>query len=189
MDQSIVIDRTRGWIAEVVIGLNLCPFARRVFEADAIRYVVSAAEDERTLLADLTREVESLAAAPITQVETTLLIHPCVLADFLEFNDFLDVAERCIDDLRLTGVIQIASFHPQYQFAGSQPDDVENYTNRSPYPMLHLLREESVTNVAGDPEELLEIPRRNLNTLRELGKAKIAEMLRAIQVGHSTSEQ
>ena len=99
------------------------------------------------------------------------------------------VAEQCIDDLGLSGVIQIASFHPQYQFAESQSDDVENYTNRSPYPMLHLLREESVTKVAADLQELLEIPNRNMRTLREFGKAKIVEILRSIQEGESASEQ
>lgn len=180
MDQDLVIARTRRWIASVVIGLNLCPFARRVFDADVIRYVVSEAADEATLLADLTRELRALAAAPRTSVETAILIHPHVLADFLDYNDFLEVAERALRRLGLEGVIQIAGFHPEYRFADTDADAVENFTNRSPYPMLHLLREASITEVDADEEELLEIPRRNIETLRSLGLEKVRQMLRAI---------
>jgi hypothetical protein len=178
MNHESVIDATRRWIASIVIELNLCPFARRVFEADLIRYAVSDAEDEAALLADLAAELKSLAAAPMTTVETTLLIHPRVFLDFLDYNDFLDPAERLVRKLGLEGVVQIASFHPAYRFADADPDAVENYTNRSPYPMLHLLREESVSAVAGDPDELLEIPRRNVETLRRLGLAKMLEKLK-----------
>jgi hypothetical protein len=180
MDETAIVRRTRRWIADFVIGLNLCPFARRVFEAGAIRYTVSSAKDQQSLLTDLTRELELLAATPIAKVETTLLIHPLVLTNFLEYNDFLDAAERRIDDLTLAGVIQLASFHPDYQFAGSPPDDVGNYTNRSPYPLLHLLREESVSRVAADPTELLEIPKRNVATLLSLGRDRILELHRAL---------
>ena len=183
MDQQIVIDRTRHWIADMVIGLNLCPFARRVFEADTIRYVVSDAMDEKALLADLSRELGVLVKLPIEKAETTLLIHPHVFGDFLDYNDFLDLAERQLDKLGLEGIIQIASFHPQYQFADTELDAPENYTNRSPYPMLHLLREESISRIANDPEELLEIPNRNIETLRALGKDKIVEKLRRIKDG------
>ncbi len=177
MDPQAVIAATRRWIAEMVIGLNLCPFARRVFEADKIRYVVSLATAEDQLLKDLAAELESLAAAPIATVETTLLIHPGVLGNFLDYNDFLGAADRLLAQLGLRSVVQIASFHPAYQFAGADPDAPENYTNRSPYPMLHLLREESITAVAGDPNELLEIPRRNIETLQRLGIRKIVTML------------
>jgi len=178
MDKQQIIDITRRWIDAVVIGLNLCPFAERVFHGDKIRYVVSDAEDDKSLRADLVAELKSLAAVPITKVETTLLIHPKVFADFLEYNDFLDVAERLIKRNWLEGVIQIASFHPHYQFADTDADAVENYTNRSPFPMLHLLREESVSQIAGDPDDLLEIPRRNIATLNALGKEKILEILK-----------
>lgn len=181
MDRFVVIEHTRRWICSIVIGLNLCPFARRVFESDQIRYVVTESADEQALLADLTRELEMLAAAPIDAVETTLLIHPLVLDDFFDYNDFLDVAEKRIDDLRLTGVVQIASFHPHYQFAGAVADAPENFSNRSPYPMLHLLREESISRVADNPDELREIPRRNVATLRNLGKKKLLDWLKAIQ--------
>jgi hypothetical protein len=162
----------------MVIGLNLCPFAQRVFNAGLIRYVVTDVADEDGLLQELTRELKDLAAASIGEVETTLLIHPNALADFLDYNDFLADVELCVRRLGLEGVIQIASFHPRYQFAETQPDDAENYTNRSPYPMLHLLREESVAEVADDPEALDEIPRRNIETLKRMGVAEILKRIR-----------
>ncbi len=183
MDRESVIDHTRRWIASVVIGLNLCPFAQRVFLADRIRYVVSDAEDEAALFQQLATELETLATASIATVETTLLIHPRVLADFLDYHDFVGMGERLIEDLGLEGVIQIAGFHPKYQFADTEPEDVENYTNRSPYPMLHLLREESITAVAGDPEALDAIPQRNIETMRTLGREKILERRKALEVG------
>jgi len=183
MDTQAVIECTRRWISSLVIGLNLCPFARRVFEADKIRYVVSDAQDGRALLKDLAGELAALASAPAARVETTLLIHPLALAAFLDYVDFLDVGERLVGDLGLRGTIQIASFHPEYRFAGTSPGEVENYTNRSPYPMLHLLREESISAVAGDPGQLLEIPRRNGETLRSLGREKILELLKTVGGG------
>ena len=183
LGRQAVVDATRRWISSVVIGLNLCPFARRVFEADRIRYAVTEAEDEEALRAELARELTALASAPVARVETTLLIHPRVLVDFLSYNDFLDTGDRLVRSLGLRGTIQIASFHPGYQFAGTEPGAVENYTNRSPYPMLHLLREESITAVAGNPDELAEIPRRNVETLRALGTEKVLEMLKGVRDG------
>ena len=183
MDKQAAIEGTRRWISSVVIGLNLCPFARRVFEADQIRYVVTDAEEEGALLEDLADELQALAASPASRVETTLLIHPRALGDFLDYNDFLGVAERLVRDLGLRGTIQIVGFHPDYQFAGPDPGAVENYTNRSPHPMLHLLREESISKVASDPAELRAIPLRNIETMRGLGREKILEKLRAIEVG------
>jgi GxxExxY protein len=177
MDQKEIVERTRRWIETMVIGLNLCPFARRVFETDRIRFVVSSAQDEVKLLADLESELRFLADSPVAAIETTLLIHPNVLCDFLDYNDFLDPAEKLLDDLGLSGVIQIASFHPEYQFADAARDAVENYTNRSPYPMLHLLREASFDAITDDAEELLAIPRRNIETLRTLGREKILAIL------------
>lgn len=171
-----VLEATRRWIAQIVIGLNLCPFARRVFEAGTIRYVVSAAADEQALLKDLAREIERLAAAPIDEIETTLLIHPRVLRDFSAFSEFLGAGDRLLAELGMRGVMQIASFHPDYRFADAAPEAVENYTNRSPYPILHLLREESIAAIAAPEEELLEIPRRNVATLRTLGIEKLREM-------------
>ena len=177
MEPQSAIEATRRWISSLVIGLDLCPFARRVFEADTIRYVVTLAEEETTLREVLADELQALVSAPVAKVETTLLIHPCVLGNFLDYNDFLDVADRLLKELGLRGVIQIASFHPEYQFAGTAPDAVENYTNRSPFPMLHLLREESISAVASDPAMLLDVPRRNIKTLQDLGRKKVLERL------------
>jgi uncharacterized protein len=183
MHHQAVVDATRRWIYSIVIGLNLCPFAQRVFAANSIRYVVSDAADEAALLDELAGELAALVAAPVALVETTLLIHPRVLGDFLDYNDFLGAAEQLLADLGLQGTVQIASFHPDYQFAGTTADAVENYTNRSPYPMLHLLREASVSAGAAGPRELLDIPRRNIETLRKLGRDNIAEMLKATAKG------
>ena len=180
MDADDVIARTQRWVADVVIGLNLCPFARRVYDGGLIRYAVTAAADEAALQAALTDELHALHAAPPEQVETTLLIHPHALADFRDYNDFVADADDLIEELGLTGVIQLASFHPRYQFAGTRPGDVENYTNRSPFPMLHLLREDSITRVNDDPEKLADIPRRNIATMRQLGLGKVKEMLRKV---------
>lgn len=173
-----IIDATRRWISSVVIGLNLCPFAQRVFQGDLIRYVVTMADDAEDLRTALAEELSFLAASPIGVVETTILIHPHALTRFSDYCDFLSVAERLVKTKGLIGVIQIASFHPQFQFADADVDAVENFTNRSPYPMLHLLREESVTKVADGAIDLLDIPRRNATTLRHMGREKILAMLR-----------
>jgi hypothetical protein len=183
MDNETAIEVTRRWISSMVIGFNLCPFARRVFLADKIRYVVSEAQDEMALLTDLSTELQALASTPIATVETTLLIHPRALESFLDYNDFLSVGERLVADLGLRDTVQIASFHPDYQFAGTSAGAVENYTNRAPFPMLHLLREESITKAVSDPNERLEIPRRNIETLRGLGRDNILEKLKAIEEG------
>jgi hypothetical protein len=181
MDGQAIIDHTRRWIESVVIGLNLCPFAGRVFNDDKIRYVVTDARDERSLLDDLAVELAALASSQVSAVETTLLIHPRALTSFAAYNDFLDLGDRLVQNLALQGTIQIASFHPDYQFADASPDAVENYSNRSPYPMLHLLREASISEVAGDRNELLAIPRRNIATLRALGRENARKMLKAIE--------
>jgi hypothetical protein len=177
MNKQSVIDSTRRWIQSMVIGLGLCPFAQRVFEANKIRYVVTDAEDETALLDELANELKTLASAPLSILETTLLIHPRALGSFLDYSDFLGPAEGLVKKLGLRGVIQIASFHPDYQFAGTAAGAVENFSNRTPHPMLHLLREDSITRVAGDPSELLKIPQRNSQTLRSLGREKILEIL------------
>jgi hypothetical protein len=181
MDRLAVIEITRRWISSVVIGMNFCPFARRVFDSGLIRYSVTDASDESKLLDTLDEEIKLLSLSSITEIETTLLIHPHVLGDFLDYNDFLDSAERLIGQRGQEGILQIASFHPDYQFAGTTPDAVENYTNRSPFPMLHLLREESITAIAEDPDTLLEIPSRNIETLNTLGREKMLELLREIR--------
>ncbi len=171
------IHDTRRWIETIVIGLNLCPFARRVFDAETIRYVVTEATDTASLLDALTTELQRLVAEPISTVETTILIHPQVLQHFLDYNDFLSDADQLLETLELTGIVQIASFHPDYRFSGTKLNDVENFTNRSPFPMLHLLREESVTKVANDPDFLDGIPERNIAVLRALGRKKLMAMI------------
>jgi hypothetical protein len=182
-DSQAIIDATRRWISSVVIGLNLCPFARRVFDADRIRYVVTDAADEEALRTELADELRALATCPRQRTETTLLIHPCVLMEFFDYNDFLEVADRLVATLGLRGTVQIASFHPDYRFAGTDRDAVENYTNRSPYPMLQLLREQSIAEAAVDSDELLEIPRRNVEAMRRLGREKVLEKLQAVTRG------
>jgi hypothetical protein len=169
LSNDAIIATTRAWIEKAVIGLNLCPFAKSVYVKDQIRFVVSRAQDPRTLLADLEVELQTLHAADPSQIDTTVLIHPDVLADFLDYNDFLDSANDAIDMLELDGEIQIASFHPQYQFAGTDVDDIENYTNRSPFPILHLLREASIDRAVEAFPEADAIYEKNMATLKKLG--------------------
>jgi hypothetical protein len=166
-----VVAATRHWVETAVIGLDLCPFARSVHVGGLIRYAVSTAITPERLVADLLCELQDLNAADPAEVETTLLIHPWVLEDFLDYNDFLDVADAAVADLGLEGVLQVASFHPRYQFAGSAPDDVENYTNRSPYPILHLLREASVERALEAFPDASRIYEKNIATLRRIGHA------------------
>lgn len=173
------IEATKAWLEKAVIGLNLCPFARAVHVRNQIRYVASEAETPEALLVDLIRELQTLASTDAEEIETTLLIHPRVLTDFLDYNDFLDVADAAVAELGLEGEIQVASFHPQYQFSGTGPDDIENYTNRSPYPMLHLLREASVERAVETLSDPAEIYERNIETLRRLGP----EGLRRLGIG------
>jgi hypothetical protein len=163
------IAATRHWLEQAVIGLNLCPYARAVHVKQQIRWVESPARDADGLLADLVHELQLLAAADPAEVETTLLIHPHALNDFLDYNDFLDVADAAIDDLGLTGILQVASFHPDYQFEGTASDDASNLTNRSPHPMLHLLREASIARAVAAVPDAATIYQRNIETLRRLG--------------------
>ena len=163
-----VVAATRAWLEKDVIGLNLCPFAQAVHAAGLIRYAVSEAETAKALRADLLEELFFLKETEPEKVDTTLLIHPRVLTDFYEFNDFLDVADDVLNDLGLRGEIQIASFHPRFQFADTEPDDVTNRTNRSPYPTLHLLREASVERALENYPDADAIPQRNIETMRRL---------------------
>ena len=164
-----VLATTRAWIEKAVIGLNLCPFAKAVYLREQVRYVVSEAETEEELLDELERELLFLEEADPEAVDTTLLIHPRVLGEFLDYNDFLAVVDDALQRLELDGVIQIASFHPDYRFAGTAPDDVTNCTNRSPYPILHLLREASVERAVAAFPEAEAIFERNMETLRRFG--------------------
>lgn len=171
MDAAAVEADVRRWLERAVIGLNLCPFAKAVYVKDQVRIVVSDASTERALLEQLGEELALLRDTPAEQVDTTLLVHPQVLGDFLDYNDFLDDADALIEAMDLDGVLQVASFHPHYQFAGTEPDDAENLTNRAPHPILHLLREDSIDRAVEaypDPDAIVE---RNYATLRQLGHA------------------
>ena len=164
-----VIAETRAWVDRAVIGLNLCPFAKAPQVKGLVRYVASAATDPAALLADLIDELERLAESPADRLETTLLVHPGVLADFADYNDFLDLAEDTVAELDLEGVLQVASFHPDYQFEGTAADDIGNASNRSPYPTLHLIREASIDRAVEAFPEAESIFETNIATLEKLG--------------------
>ena len=166
-----LIAATRDWVRRAVIGLNLCPFAKAVEQRGQVRYVVSHARHEEDLLADLRRELAHLAATPAEVTDDTLLIHPEVLQEFFAFQNFLARADAAVRKAGLEGVIQIASFHPDYQFADTEPDDVTNCTNRAPYPTLHLLREASIAEAVKSDAAAEGIYERNQATMRTLGKA------------------
>jgi len=172
------ISETRAWVERVVIGLKLCPFAPVPALQGLIRYAISDAESPAALLKDLATELQRLVATPPEELETTLLIHPQVLQDFQDFNDFLELADELLRMLGLEGEIQIASFHPQYQFAGTEPDDIGNATNRSPYPTLHLLREQSIARAVDSFGDTDSISVANLATLEKLGPAGLESLLR-----------
>jgi len=177
VDPDAVERATRRWLERAVIGLNLCPFAKAVYLKQQVRIVVSDASTARALLEELGEELALLRDTPAEQVDTTLLVHPQVLQDFLDYNDFLDDADALVEVLALEGVLQVASFHPQYQFAGTEPDDAENLTNRAPYPILHILREDSVARSVEaypEPDSIIE---RNIATMHQLGAEGFRKLL------------
>jgi hypothetical protein len=185
-DQSAAVDpetataRTRAWVQHAVIGLGLCPFARAPQAQGRIRYRVSTARDEDALLADLAEELRLLAQADPQQVETTLLVHPWVLGRFEDFNQFLEIADAAVAALGMTGVLQVASFHPDYRFEGTAPDDIANATNRSPFPILHLLREDSVAEAVrahGDTDAIYQANIRRLEQLGAQGWAALRSLI------------
>lgn len=178
-DDATVIAETRAWVDRVVIGLNLCPFARAVQVKNRVRYAVSHASVAQGLLMDLCDELQLLAAADPELTDTTVLVHPRVLADFDDYNDFLGIAEAAVAELGLEGELQIASFHPDYRFDGTDADDIGNATNRSPWPTLQLLREASLDKAVAafpDPEAIYE---NNIRTLESLGNERWAELMAA----------
>ena len=166
-----------------MIGLNLCPFAKAVHVKGQIRYAVCLTASPEYLLTELIRELQILVASDPNVTDTTLLIHPNVFNEFLDYNDFLEIADATITELKLDGMIQIASFHPQYQFAGTEPDDITNFTNRSPYPTLHLLREESVSRAVAAFPDAGDIFEKNIETLERLGLAGWKKLLRRDDFG------
>lgn len=172
-----VIQAVRRWVETIVIGMNLCPFAKRELSANRLRFVVTTAETEQALLEALASELELLGREP--DVETTLVVHPKVLRDFLDYNQFLDRADDLILALDLEGEFQVASFHPDYQFAGTEPNDAENYRCRSPYPILHLLREATLEQAIERTADVDQIPSRNIEAMNTYGVEVLRETLRA----------
>lgn len=164
-----VLQKTKAWLENAVIGLGLCPFAKGPFQKQQIRFVCSEASNVSTLLKDLRAEILLLQQADVAVIETTLLIHPHVLHDFYAYNEFLEDADQLLQELELEGELQIASFHPDYQFADCTADDISNYTNRSPYPCLHLLRETSIDRAVAAFPDAEQIYEKNIATMHELG--------------------
>ncbi|HUX82538.1 MAG TPA: DUF1415 domain-containing protein [Halothiobacillus sp.] len=183
MDHNPIIATVRNWVETLVVGLNLCPFAKRELVKDRVRFFVSDAVDEEQLLVDLENELTLLSQNDA--IETTLLIHPGVLQDFFDFNQFLTRAETRLRQLKLKGVFQIASFHPEYQFGGTEPDDTENYTNKSPYPVLHLIREASLDQAIANYPDADLIPERNIELLEEMGRDRMRMLLQGCFLKHA----
>ena len=176
-DADAITAAVHRWVQTVVVDLNLCPFAGRELREGRVRFAVTQATTEAQLLASLQAELERLDTNPA--VETTLLIHPRVLPDFADYNQFLETADELLVAMGADGIYQIASFHPHYQFDDTAPDDLENYTNRSPYPMLHLLREQSLErSIAGYPDTA-RIPLRNIALMKRLGIDRLKQLLRS----------
>jgi uncharacterized protein len=187
-DADTAIALTRAWVDRAVIGLNLCPFAKAPQVKGLVHYMVSAATDPAALLADLIAELERLAESPPERLETTLLIHPQLLTDFDDYLAFVEIAEDTVTELDLEGVLQVASFHPQYRFAGTAADDIGNATNRSPFPMLHLIREESIDRAVAAFPQAEAIYETNIATLERLGAAGWADLQRQCLADAAGSE-
>jgi len=175
MHQHEIVKEVRHWLEAFVIELKLCPFAKRELTNERVKFAVSDASTEEQLLADLQQELSHLQED--SEIETTLLIHPHVLQEFDDYNQFLDIVDALLDEEGLLGVYQVASFHPNYRFADTQEDDAENYSNRSPYPILHLLRESSLEREITKHQDTSAIPARNIQLLRDIGTAKLQMLL------------
>ena len=169
MNRDEVIAATRQWLEKAVIGLNLCPFAKSVYVRNQVRIVVSDAKHTDAFLEELDRELDFLAAADPQEVDTTLLIHPTLFSDFLDFNEIAGIAEEAVVEHELEGILQVASFHPRFQFEDSAEDDITNFTNRSPFPTLHLLREDSIECAVAAYPDAEAIYERNIETMKQLG--------------------
>jgi len=181
-----VIEATRQWVETVVVELNLCPFAKRELVNHRVRFFASEADNPELLLINLKAELERLESD--SSIETTLLIHPHTLLDFFDYNQFLDVCDALLIDMNLEGIYQIASFHPHYCFADTNADDVENYSNRSPYPMLHLIREQSLQRAVANYPGADKIPERNIALLKKLGLTELQALLQACLSQNKTSQ-
>ncbi len=177
MTDEQIVRCVQQWVETVVVDLNLCPFAKRELVKGRVRFAVCDAATEEALLSALQNELDLLEND--SAIETTLLIHPQVLLDFSNYNQFLDYADQLLVAMKLDGIYQIASFHPDYQFQGAGPDDAENYSNRSPFPMLHLLREDSLEKVIAEYADVDDIPARNIALMKDMGRERLSSLLQA----------
>jgi len=177
LNHEKIIKPVRHWVETLVVGLNLCPFAKRELINNRVRFTVTEAATEQQLLETLQAELQLLNDDQ--SIETTLLIHPDVLQVFYDYNEFLDYADGLLVQMELDGIYQIASFHPNYQFADTEPDDVENYSNRSPYPLLHLIREQSLEWAIASHPNPDQIPQRNVDLLKSLGQDKMQALFQS----------
>lgn len=177
LSENAVIAATKSWVQQMVVDLSLCPFARQVVDQQTLRFSYSQACSETDLLASLKHELTLLDSD--NTIETSLLIHPHVLQDFRRYNQFLDLTDGLLRDMDLEGVYQIASFHPDYQFAGTMPEDAENYTNRAPFPILHILREESLAQAISSYADIEELPARNIARMNNIGVSALSALLKS----------
>lgn len=177
MTKRSVTEETKNWVEKLVIGVNLCPFAKLPFQQGRIRFAEVQSADEADLIRTLLQEMSDLVEQSAAELETTLIIFPNQLNDFADYLEFVAYADELLHEAELTGILQIASFHPQYQFANTGKDDIENYTNRSPYPMLHLIREESIERALENYTDPEQIPLRNVAKMKELGHEGVRRIL------------
>jgi uncharacterized protein len=176
IDPDTVRQSIENWVNKFVIGFQLCPFAAREWQNNRVRISICEAVSPNDLIQHLADEIERIVKDE--NIETTLVVHPFVLAEFEDFNEFLDIADQLIETLDLDGVLQWASFHPDYQFADSEQDDPENYTNRSPYPVLQILREESLSRAIDKHPDIDQVPIDNMNLMRDMGREKLEHILK-----------
>ncbi|WP_029407102.1 DUF1415 domain-containing protein [Thiomicrorhabdus sp. Milos-T2] len=167
-NNQAILNDVNQWLDKVVIGLNLCPFASQPYKNQQIRFTISHCDSDACLLEDLQNELNLLAETKAESIETTLLIVPNMLQDFYDYNDFLEYVDALIEDNQWQGIFQVATFHPNYQFGGTEPEDTENLTNRAPYPILHLLREASLEKAIEHYPNPEEIPEQNIETVSNL---------------------
>lgn len=181
MNEAYCLEYTRKWLEQVVIGLNLCPFAAKPFGMNRVRLAFSEAVNTAELTQDLIAEGQHLLEQPVQRLETTLLVHPYALTDFLDYNDYLHEIGDVLRAQEWEGVLQVASFHPGYQFAGTSPEAASNYTNRSPFPTLHLIREERLEQILEHYESPEQIPEQNIALMEKMGRAKVEALISSLK--------
>lgn len=175
LSEELVTEQTQAWVRSFIVGMNVCPFAQREVERDSVRYVVVRSKQSSVALEELMAEINFLDQNP--QVETTLMIFPTMFGEFIQYLDFVDAAEELMFEQGCEGVYQLATFHPKYCFAGAEEDDVSNYTNRSPYPMLHIIREESMEKAIEYYGDTAAIPERNIELMEATGKEALTTLM------------